>query len=1291
MVDIATLAFNIDSSQAKTAQRDLDRLGGSAGKAEGDVRKASQSIEQRLRGTARSVGRATAIMGAAVTAVGTGIALAIRGQINAADELAKMSARIGVPVEALSQLEHAANLSGTSMAALENGFRRLSMEMIQNADKFTELGVAVRDADGNMRAVEDVFMDVSDVLAQMPEGAERTATAIDLMGRSATDLIPMMAQGSDAIRDMMLEADRLGLTLTGETAAAAEAFNDNLQRLRSTGTGLWRMLSAELLPVLQGLTERALDLVNRFSNLSPEMRRFAGIAAGIIVALGPLLLIISSVAFALSAISAPVLVAIGGFAALTAAAAWLAASWDDLKARFPILENLADIGARLKEAWDNLPAIKWAVLIPALKWAAFIPGIRWAAFIPKLTWAGIITTISWARFIPKIGWAILAGQFAWSLLIKRINWGDFLTKINWPDWIPEINWENLFGGGRGAARAAAKKVGEDVADGLAEGIATGSRRRGRPAAQGLANQVIEGAKETLQTRSPSRVFMGIGADVVEGLAIGIEDNTGRAMQAMYDLAAGLQEPIQGIADSINQSFSNAVQSLLAGTQSLKGAFRSFAQNIRGTLAQSITGAIFGGGGGMAQAGGLLGGGGGMGGILGSLGGIGSAFIGGATNAIGAFTGGIGTGFAAIGGQISAAMTGSFTAIAGAVGAVLGPLAIVGGLIKGIIGSTKTIDQGLRITVGEVDTLVETFRDQERRRLFGLIRSRRTSFSEAGADVADPVLEAIETIRSSVNALSDVIGLGADALEGFAAEFQVSLMGLSDDEAQAALAEEFAKISDAMAQTALASGGLIVEAEGAAQRLESLSVSLASVNGMMRFLDRTLFDISVQGAVAAENLVQLFGGLDNFQQAHQFYFENFFGEQEQLDLLMADLTRSFEAINEEVPESIEAYRALIEAQDLNSQASREMYAALLQLAPQFVDVVNRAEALNQSLGDVGGALSNLTDAAVAEVRRLQRQLLQLQGNVQAVRAMTLEDLQSDEARAIQREIFKLQDEQAASNERVARSAISASSSTNRMNDAMREAEAIAAERERLERRILALEGETVALRARELGDVNLLNQSLQTRIWNLEDEREIMREREGLETQLLRLQGNTAELRRRELESLDASNRGLQLAIWKLQDFNDAIRRLNENDFATLVDFNRASALEANRLQSSTKGLGIVDDVIFESGEMFSAATTGLTSAIDRLIEAMLDFSVSLRTSVQIPQESNVSAITRRLTPRQMFMRNGAQWWKSAGTAQGGGDVRGEVIELKEYVRELVKINHKQERTLKEIQIQGETA
>lgn len=236
-MSVAELGIVVPTDDIKSATDELGNLRNEADQAERTTDRMSKGMDRHF-----------AKLRLAALAAGTAGVAAFRQQANRADDLAKTAQRIGIAVDELSRLQYMADLSGVSMGGLQSAVQRMSRAMVDAEDKFAEVGIAVRDADGNMRGARDVMTDLADVLASMPDGAQKTALAMELMGRGGTELIPMLNGGAEALRSMAAEADSLGLVITPEMAKNAEAFNDNITRLQRNITGLTTSVTTALLP-----------------------------------------------------------------------------------------------------------------------------------------------------------------------------------------------------------------------------------------------------------------------------------------------------------------------------------------------------------------------------------------------------------------------------------------------------------------------------------------------------------------------------------------------------------------------------------------------------------------------------------------------------------------------------------------------------------------------------------------------------------------------------------------------------------------------------------------------------------------------------------------------------------------------------------------------------------------------------------------------------------------------------------------------------------------------------------
>jgi hypothetical protein len=225
----------------------------------------------RLSHFAKAASTAGAAVGTAMAGAAVAMGVAVKGALDAADDLVKTASKVGVAVDELSRLKHAADLSGVSMEGLSTALRKLSQNLVTTAEggsseaarAFQRLGITVTDSAGQLKTADQVLSEVAARFEAMPDGVQKTASAVAIFGRSGTDLIPMLNAGAEGLAAMKAEADALGIVISEETARAAEQFNDNLTRLQRVADGVTNQLAAELAPALAAvsdiLVETAMD------------------------------------------------------------------------------------------------------------------------------------------------------------------------------------------------------------------------------------------------------------------------------------------------------------------------------------------------------------------------------------------------------------------------------------------------------------------------------------------------------------------------------------------------------------------------------------------------------------------------------------------------------------------------------------------------------------------------------------------------------------------------------------------------------------------------------------------------------------------------------------------------------------------------------------------------------------------------------------------------------------------------------------------------------------------------
>jgi hypothetical protein len=232
------------------------------GNFETDMNRASKTAQKRLKEvekTAKQVGKA---VGVALSAAAGIAAVAIKQAIDRADELSKTAQKVGITTESLSTLSFAAQRADVDLGQLQGALTRLTKSQADAAagneklaGVFDSLGVEIKNADGTLRDTGDVFRDISKVLDAMRDGATKTSIALDLMGKSGANLIPL-TKDLEAVEQ---RARDLGLQVSEETGKAAEEFNDQLTDLRLAAVGLAGAVAEQLLPDLIRLNKELQD------------------------------------------------------------------------------------------------------------------------------------------------------------------------------------------------------------------------------------------------------------------------------------------------------------------------------------------------------------------------------------------------------------------------------------------------------------------------------------------------------------------------------------------------------------------------------------------------------------------------------------------------------------------------------------------------------------------------------------------------------------------------------------------------------------------------------------------------------------------------------------------------------------------------------------------------------------------------------------------------------------------------------------------------------------------------
>lgn len=179
-----------------------------------------------------------------------------------ADELSTLAKTSGIAADTLQELSYASDLIDVSVGTITGSITKLTNNMQSAAngnaaltEAFSSLGVSLTDVHGNLRKAEEVFYDTIDALGKIENQTERDALSMQIFGKSAQELNPLIMEGSDTLQQYAKEAREVGYVMSEDMLSALNSYQDALDRANLQQEALQQMMAAKMAPGLQQLTE----------------------------------------------------------------------------------------------------------------------------------------------------------------------------------------------------------------------------------------------------------------------------------------------------------------------------------------------------------------------------------------------------------------------------------------------------------------------------------------------------------------------------------------------------------------------------------------------------------------------------------------------------------------------------------------------------------------------------------------------------------------------------------------------------------------------------------------------------------------------------------------------------------------------------------------------------------------------------------------------------------------------------------------------------------------------------
>lgn len=191
------------------------------------------------------------------------------------DALAKEAQKVGLAAEDVQRLQFAAKMSGVEADALTGAIGHLATNLqhlgtaSDDASKALK-AMGVTSGDSPMQALEKIAAH----FAAMPDGAGKAAEAIAIFGKKVgIELIPLLNNGAQGLREMLGEADKFGGVISGRVAEQASKFTDQVAKIERASAGAWALFTVGLIPAFTGVASAMTEAVSKGSNFEAWGKR----------------------------------------------------------------------------------------------------------------------------------------------------------------------------------------------------------------------------------------------------------------------------------------------------------------------------------------------------------------------------------------------------------------------------------------------------------------------------------------------------------------------------------------------------------------------------------------------------------------------------------------------------------------------------------------------------------------------------------------------------------------------------------------------------------------------------------------------------------------------------------------------------------------------------------------------------------------------------------------------------------------------------------------------------------
>jgi hypothetical protein len=197
------------------------------------------------------------------------IANAIQSTGEWAGHVDDLSKKMGISREAVQRLDFAARQNGQTIDGVSTAVAQLSKHLVSGdqgaVDAMQRLGLSFAQIKG--LSPDQAFAQIAQAIDTLPNQFDKSATAMQLLGRSGADLIPMFGSLTQDMRNAAVASD--------DTIKAGDQLGDAWDKLKGAGAVLVANVLTPMAPALQRIADAAGDAAKKINDFERARKSLA--------------------------------------------------------------------------------------------------------------------------------------------------------------------------------------------------------------------------------------------------------------------------------------------------------------------------------------------------------------------------------------------------------------------------------------------------------------------------------------------------------------------------------------------------------------------------------------------------------------------------------------------------------------------------------------------------------------------------------------------------------------------------------------------------------------------------------------------------------------------------------------------------------------------------------------------------------------------------------------------------------------------------------------------------------